>query len=119
MQHWYGDNVTTWGQKLHMPDRLSSTAKMALMAEHMEAYRTGWAFSYRTGEWNVQSLKPTLMHVAYADGVLAWIDSWARRFCSFHIESGLERSFGPGRNQDIPKHIAVSASVIAVTTFSD
>ena len=119
MQHWYGDNVTTWGQTLHVPDGLSSTAKTALMAEHMEAYRTGKAFSYRTREWNVQSPEFAAMSVAYADGVLAWIDSDAGKFHAFHIESGLERSFGPIINQDIPTYIAVSASVIAVTTVSD
>lgn len=117
MQHWYGDNVTTWDQTLRMPYELLSIAKTALLAEHMEAYRTGKAFSYRTGKWNVHPLNRAITHVAYADGVLAWIDTRAGRCCSLHIESGLERHSGPFL--DVAKHIAVSASVIAFTTLSD
>lgn len=97
-------------------DDASSTAVSALKTEQVDAYRTGSAFSFRGGKWDI--LNPTYGYmdsVAYADGVLAWIDKSAKHVFVRQLETGREQQISLKDKGHTLKHVAVSASYVAAT----
>ena len=61
---------------LHIPQGLSENSIVSLKAEHIDAYRTGHAFSYARYRWDCfQEGCWNWDPMAYADGILAWVDT--------------------------------------------
>ena len=59
---------------LHIPADLSAEDVASLKAEHIDAYRTGNAFKYAKLECEDLSQSIDSNRVAYADGMMAWVD---------------------------------------------
>ena len=60
------------GVRLRIPEGVSSESIASLKAEHVDAYRTGHAFTYASHEWDSQYYRFP-RQVAYAEGVMAWV----------------------------------------------
>lgn len=61
---------------LHIPKCLSANSIVSLKAEHIDAYRTGHAFSYARYQWDCfKDDDWDCNPMAYADGILAWVDT--------------------------------------------
>ncbi len=117
IRNWFSKPATN--KTLHIPDGLSTSSVLSLKAEHIDAYRTGHAFAYAIYEWDCfphyqycSSL--ALGRVAYADGVMAWIDTAdSHSVKSLDLRTGQEWSFLPEARTRITA-IAMSSSMIAV-----
>lgn len=103
---------------LHIPHGLSASSIQSLKAEHIEAYLTGHAFTNANHEWDcfpdVAGPGKLLPHfVAYADGIMAWVDTTDSPFVkSLDLRTGQEWSFLPEARTSI-NAIAMSSSMVA------
>jgi len=108
LRSWYPDSDTPG-----VPDGLSETIAASLKAEHVDAYQRGKAYimeNYSFGTF-IDDLDRDL--VAYADGVVAWIEGTERCMCrSLDLKTGNELSFRTDDSTPII-HIALSSSMIA------
>ena len=118
LQSWYP--TQTPDTPLHIPQGLSENAILSLKAEHIDAYRTGHAFSYTTYDWNSfwnsydYGFNPR--RVTYANGVLAWADTTdGGSVRSLDLKNGHELSFIPDARTLISA-IAMSSSMIAAVS---
>ena len=119
LRQWYPTPDTD----LRVPSGLSAKATVSLKAEHIDAYRTGNAFSMGVYHFETKSFADddgnwSDGHVAYAGGTFAWIDDSDSRTCkSFNLRTGERKSF-MAEERSIMDKIAVSASMIAATSPS-
>lgn len=61
---------------LHIPEGLSADSVVSLKAEHIDACRTGHAFSYARHVWDCfPHGLGNRRQLAYANGVMAWVDT--------------------------------------------
>lgn len=107
---------------LCIPKDLSVEAIMNLKAEHIDAFRTGHPFSMSTvddaPDYVPDDLPPpTINRIAYAHGVLAWInsdpsDSIARSIVTLDLKTHLRRYF-IAEDRTSFHTIAMSSSIIA------
>ena len=101
---------------LRIPEGLTPQAIRSLKAEHINAYRTGLPFSmmvYKLGpEYN-----PKRVHVAYIDGIVAWIDTTQRMVVVLLLETGAKYSY-VSPNRELMTCITLSSSMVAVITLS-
>lgn len=103
---------------LGVRDGLSAKTVALLNAEHVDAYRSGNAFSMSTLDFEVfpDDLNSDL--VAYADGVVAWTDARDCYICrSLDVKTGTRLSFVTGDRSPI-RHLAISSSMIAAISTS-
>ena len=111
LQDWfpkcYGD------QGLKIPTGLSTKSVASLKAEHIDAYRTGHAFGYARYEWDcAYDLRNKI--VAYADGVMAWVDTTNSHFVELlDFQTGEKWSFMPVARTRV-YDIAMSSSMVAI-----
>ena len=98
---------------LQIPKGLSPESITSLKAEHIDAYRSGHAFTYARHAWNSSAnyLRPEL--VAYADGIMAWVDR--SQVKSLNLKTGQEWSFLPETGNEILA-IAISSSMVVAST---
>ncbi|CAD6580983.1 MAG: hypothetical protein ASARMPREDX12_000322 [Alectoria sarmentosa] len=98
---------------LHIPDGLSESSILSLKAEHIDAYRTGHAFSYMTYSWSCFLDDLSLDLVAYADGIMAWVDKTDSHSVNLlDLKTGEQRLFLPDARTRIVA-IATSSSMVA------
>ena len=116
LQGWYGDQNSNNPHALRIPEGLSDTAITSLRAEQVDAYRTGRAFSFRSEKWHLLSVRFIIRNVAYADGVLAWIDANRRHVSLWYLETGHQQQLD---SQDILEYIMLSTSLVAATSKSN
>lgn len=99
-------------------DDASSTAVSSLKTEQVDAYRTGSAFSFRGGKWDLLSdydYTANTDSVAYANGILAWIDQSAEHVFVRQLETGREQQIPLNDEGHKLKHVAVSFPYVAAT----
>ena len=113
LRFWYPKNEAY--SQLAVPVVLSPSAASSSIAEHVDAYRSGSAFSKLKGSWSLASQRSISAHVAYANGVLAWIDHTNDKIKIRHIISGLRKHWVLA-DGEIWSHISMSASVLAAVT---
>lgn len=70
LRFWYPGAET----KFEIPKGLTSSAVLSSRAEHVDAYRSGRAFSMVKGAWELTNHRSTKTSVAYSNGYVAWID---------------------------------------------
>lgn len=100
-------------RNLQISSGTSAESVAAIKAEQIHAYRTGHAFKYARYEWGRDSENMELYRVAYADGIMAWVDpSDLGSVKSLDLRTGQERSFLPEGRIQIDA-IAISSSMIA------
>ncbi len=102
--------------RLRIPEGLSPQSVISLQAEHIDAYRTGFAFSKMAYPWLVEPTSDPA-GIAYADGILAWIDKTGLELSVLYIELATEYCFLP-RNREHMVNIALSTKFVAATTLS-
>ena len=71
LQYWLPKGDVGLG--LRIPEGVSSESIASLKAEHVDAYRTGHAFTYASHEWDCFTYDFAPGHVAYAEGFMAWV----------------------------------------------
>ena len=106
--------TSTVDTALHIPKGLSTTSVTSLKAEHINAYCTGQAFAYaRYDSWDGFNMRLWLNSVAYADGIMAWIDSTDSDVVKLlDMKTGQKWSFLPEARTRIYA-IALSSSMVA------
>ena len=98
---------------LHIPDGLSESSILSLKAEHIDAYRTGHAFSHMTYSWSCFLDGLSLDLVAYADGTMAWVDTTDSHSVNLlDLKTGEQHLFLPDSRARIMA-IATSSSMVA------
>lgn len=102
---------------LRISKGLSQRAISSLEAEHICAYRTGTAFDRRTVEARLPRNGPISLNVAYSSGRVAWIDRKTSITHLLTLEDG-EDCLPDKVDDEILSHIALSGSMMAVTTLS-
>ena len=108
LRDWYPKRDDNQG--LQIPDGLSADSVAALKAEHIDAYRTGHAFTYAM-YWSDAKF-PNPYRMAYADGIVAWIEDDDSSVRSLDLKTGQECSFRS--ETGIKLHtLAISSSMIA------
>ena len=91
---------------------MSSESIASLKAEHVDAYRTGHAFSYASHEWDCFTYYCPPRQVAYADGFMAWIaGEQFNQVKSLDLKTGQKGSFLLENGTTIDK-IAISSSMV-------
>ena len=113
LRFWYPKHEAC--SQLAVPDGVSPSAASSSIAEHVDAYRTGSAFSMLKGFWRIASQESIGAHVAYANGILAWIDHRNDEIRIRHIISGLRERWVLEDGENL-SHISMSASVLAAVT---
>ena len=105
------------GLGLRIPEGVSSESIASLKAEHVDAYRTGHAFSYASHEWDCFTDTFTPRHAAYAEGVMAWVaGKHSSQVKTLDLKSGQKGSFLLEDRARIG-NIAISSSmVVALST---
>lgn len=114
LRQWYRGPDTT----PRLPDRLSVYTAASLMAEHVDAYQRGKAFSMSTHAFPsyTDGLNPDF--VAYADGLIAWADATDCYICKLlDLKTGNKTSFTTEDRSSISQ-LALSSSMIAVISMS-
>ena len=105
------------GLGLRIPEGVSSESIASLEAEHVDAYRTGHAFSYASHEWVCFSYAFTPRHAAYAEGVMAWIaGKTASQVKTLDLKSGQKASFELEDRVRIGNIAMSSSMVVALST---
>lgn len=100
------------GQKLRIPRGLSAESVAIVKAKHIDAYRTGHAFSYAMHGLNFFGASDQYA-VAYADGVLGWVDhTGSPHIKVIDLKTGQEWSFLPEARTRF-NAIAISSSMVA------
>lgn len=100
------------GQKLRIPRGLSAESVAIVKAKHIDAYRTGHAFSYAMHGLNLRDASDQYA-VAYADGVLGWVDyTGSHHIKVTELKTGQEWSFLPEARTRV-NAIAISSSMVA------
>ncbi len=101
---------------LRMPEGTTPQPVTSLKAEHIDAYRTGLAFSKMAYKWDVP---PTVAPgaIVYTNGILAWIGHMRREVLVLYLETGAKYTYVP-QNRELLARITVSTSVVAVTASS-
>ena len=108
--NWFPPSTDT---DLHIPDGLSASSILSLKAEHIESYRTGHAFTYAMHEWDCFPDGLNINLVAYADGVMVWVDTTDSHLVkSLDLKTGEEWSFLPEARTRVMS-IATSSSMVA------
>lgn len=98
---------------LHIPDGLTASSILSLKAEHIDAYRTGHAFTYASYEWNCPLHSTQTYLVAYADGIMAWVDTTdSYSVNSLDLRTGHRCSYSPEVRIRV-NAIAMSSSMLA------
>ena len=69
LRFWYPEAEAN----LEVPEGLPASAVSSLRAEHVDAYRSGNAFSVLVNVWNFPTRPSPAAKVAYANGYVAWI----------------------------------------------
>ena len=111
LQHWFSTPAANTA--LHIPDGLSTNSILSLTAEHIEAYRTGHPFSYARHKWSCRQHPKNPDLVAYADGIVAWVDISDSYFIKLlDLRTGQEWSFLPEARTSVDA-IAISSSMVA------
>ena len=104
------------GLSLQIPEGVSSESVASLKAEHVDAYRTGHAFTYASHERDCSTPRSTYELVAYAEGFMAWIsperDNQVR---SLDLKTGQKWLFVLA-DRTKAKNIAISSSMVVVST---
>ena len=99
------------GQKLRIPQGLSAESVAIVKAKHIDAYRTGHAFSYARHGSTLLGASDRYA-VAYADGVLGWVDyTESYQIKVIELKTGQEWSFLPEARTRI-NDVAVSSSMV-------
>lgn len=93
---------------------VSLSAVSSSIAEHMDAYRRGSPFSMAKRSWSLANRKLIRAHVAFANGILAWIDIDGR-INIYHIMSGRQRSLVAFSGETF-SNISISVSMLAAVT---
>lgn len=100
------------GQKLQIPPGLSAESVAIVKAKHVDAYRTGHAFSYAMHGLTFPGA-PDHYAVAYADDVLGWVDyTESDPIKVTELKTGQEWSFLPEARTRV-NDIAISSSMVA------
>lgn len=111
LQDWYPKRDVD--QSLQTPTGLPAESVASLKAEHIDAYRTGHAFSYARHEWDCFARGLDRDLVAYADGVMAWVDTTGSHFVKLlDFKTGEKWSFMPEARNNVYA-IAMSSSMVA------
>lgn len=111
LRDWF--SPTAADTALHVPDNLSASSIISLKAEHIEAHRTGHAFSFASHDWNWFQDDLDLSLVAYADGIMAWVDTTdSHAVKSLDLKTGKRWSFLPEDRTNVLA-IATSSSIVA------
>lgn len=111
LQDWYPKRDVD--QSLQTPTGLPAESVASLKAEHIDAYRTGHAFSYARHEWDCFARGLDRDLVAYADGVMAWVDTTGSHFVKLlDFKTGEKWSFMPEARTNVYA-IAMSSSMVA------
>lgn len=71
---WWYPNPDSEKLPSDVPEGLSLEAAASLKAEHVDAFRTGRPFAMMTHDLRCFPKGLEARHIAYADGVFAWID---------------------------------------------
>ena len=103
------------GLGLRIPEGVSSKSLASLKAEHVDAYRTGHAFTYASHEWDARG--PRL--ATYAEGIMAWVDgNHSNLIRSIDLKTGNEGllTLENGTNIDA---IAMSSSMVVAVSSED
>lgn len=111
LQDWYPKCDVD--QDLQTPTGLSAKSVASFKAEHIDAYRTGHAFGYARHEWDRSAYNVNLHLVAYADGVMAWVDKRDYSVKLLDFQTGEKWSFMPEARNSLYA-IAMSSSMVAV-----
>lgn len=97
---------------LEIPKGLSSESITALKAEHVDAYRSGHAFTFALHKWDNFHYDSVPNHLIYADGIMVWVETNGSRMVkSLNLKTGQEGSFLSEARRRIDA-IAVSSSMI-------
>ena len=80
LRSWYPGDQANY----EVPDGLTASDVLSSRAEHVDAYRTGRAFSVASRSWKVDYRDKTMTSVAYSHGVVAWTDG--TKGTSYHIK---------------------------------
>ena len=100
-------------RNLQISAGVSAESVAAIKAEQIDAYRTGHAFRFARYDWGRDSDNMELSRVAYADGVMAWVDPTDCGLVkSLDLRTGQEWSFLPEKSIYIDA-IAMSSSIVA------
>lgn len=111
LQDWYTKREIDRG--LQIPTGLSADSVASLEAKHIDAYRTGHAFTYARHEWECFESNLDSGLVTYADGVMAWVDATDSDFVKLlDLRTGQTWSFLPEARTGITE-IATSSSMVA------
>ena len=82
------------GVRLRIPEGASSESIASLKAEHVDAYRTGYAFTYASHELDLPQCGEIPRRVAYAEGIMAWVAGEDNTLVnSIDLRTGQKRSF--------------------------
>ena len=101
---------------LRIPEGLSTQAMRSLKAEHIDAYRTGLAFSKMSHTWDQpHELIPGT--ISYTGGTVAWVSTTWRAISVFIFESGALSAFVPSNREQVIS-MTLSSRMVAVTTAS-
>ena len=110
LRHWYPKHDLDLA--LRIPDGLSAESVASFKAEHIDAHRSGRAFSYA---YYAVGNTPDFMHsgsLAYAFGVVAWIDETDSDMVrSFDLMTGQKSSFVSEARTSI-RELAISSSMV-------
>ena len=104
------------GLGLRFPEGISSESIASLKAEHVDAYRTGHAFTYATYEWDCFTYDFAPGYVAYAEGFMAWVAGEQSSLVkTLDLKTGHQESFLLEDEAKI-NDIAISSSIVVALT---
>lgn len=96
-----------------IPAGLSADSVAYLKAKYIDAYCTGHPFTYASHEWDCLETYLDLNLVAYADGIMAWVDKKDSDFVkSLDLRTGQKWSFLPEARTGV-RAVATSSSMVA------
>ncbi|MCJ1243576.1 hypothetical protein MMC30_000773 [Trapelia coarctata] len=103
---------------LHVPQGIPSSEAFSIIAEQIDAFRTGRPFSELTVFCNAGQ-DGTAWHsfLAYSTGFLAWYDISSRKIFVLELRSGVSKTW-VNQNRENPYALALSENLLAVSTFS-
>lgn len=113
LRFWYPNSEAS--AQLAGSGRLALSAVSSSRAEHVDAYCRGSAFGVVKGFWSLASQESMDAHVAYANGILAWIDHQDGWINIYHVMSGRKSVLAPPDGETFG-NISISASMLAAVT---
>lgn len=115
---WFSESTNVASIGLKIPKTIPPRGRLSMEAAHVDAFRSGSAFSMALGELEVEDEEDFLAHTDYNGGILAWMSADRTAVKLKCLASGRQTTL------NIPNHkragrLCISDSIVAVFTGTD